>query len=131
MLSAHLLDAEPKEVDKPYAAGKGFRHAFHQMRGSRTKKEESGGILGSVHQYSDQFKQVWASLNFVDNDQAGEFLQYLHGRGQSLKVNGAFQIKIGARFALSHDSGQSRLAALSWTQEGRDRMNSEGVGYAV
>jgi hypothetical protein len=115
MVSTHFLDAEPTEVDKPDAAGQGFRNAFRQMRRCRTKEKEAGGVIGPIRQHPEQFEQVWAPLDFVYNDQTGEVLQCPHGGGQSLKVNRVFQIEVAALFSLRHDPGKSSLATLSWT----------------
>jgi hypothetical protein len=131
MLSTHLIDVEPKEVDKSDAASERFRYTFRQMRGCRTKDKESGGVFGPIHQYSKQFKQVRAALNFVDNYQTGKVFQYPQRCRQSAKVNRVFQIEINAGFSLRHDPGESGLATLSWTQEGGDRMDSEDVRDAV
>ncbi len=79
MIFTHLFDVETKEVDKSDAAGERFRYAFHQMRGCRTKDKESGGMFGPIHQYSKQFKQVRAALNFIDNYQTGEALEHPQG----------------------------------------------------
>jgi hypothetical protein len=78
-----------------------------------------------------QFKQVRAALNFIDNYQTGETLEHPQGSRQSSKINRVLQVEISAWFALCHHPGKSGLATLSWTQEGGDRMDSEGIGNAI
>jgi hypothetical protein len=131
MVSPHLFDVKPKEVDKTDTAGEGFRNPFCQVRGCRAKDKESGGAVWSIHEHPQQRKQVRASLDFIDNHQTGEVFQCPHGRRQSAKVNRVFQIEIGARFAFRQDPSKRGLATLPWPQKGGDGMDSEHLGNAV
>jgi hypothetical protein len=101
------------------------------LRGCGAQQEEPGPVLRPVDQHAEHFEQLGQALRLVEDHEVRQTLQRSHGSGQPANVDRVLEVEELRRHLLRDHPGERGLAALPWTEQGRNGMHAQSCDDAL
>ena len=115
------------------ASRQGLRSALNKLRCRAAQDQETGGGVRAVGQDPQQREQIGPGLDFVEDDQPGQWTQHEGGIGKARLIVRIFEIELLDRIAPFSGQlpGKRGLSHLSRSEEGDYRELSQKLKQAI
>ena len=128
-LGAGFTEAEGRKLVVGDASRERFRRLPEQFRSGAAQNEKVRGVVGPVHEDSQQAKEPFLALDLVDDHEPPERFERELGIGKRRLVRRVFEVEEGDRPPLAADqgAGERRLSDLPRADETDNRKHPQQV----